>query len=154
MLIEADTQLKENTGVVKEDAILSLTEDGLAQTVIANPTGFTQVIKEGTELGTGMIATVFEPTGSSSDSKTPSTVSQVSTSKPSAQRQDILMKLIGQPDLSEQERKRLVELLSDHHEVFALEEGEWGETDMVEMKIDTGDAHPIIQPVRRMPFAV
>ena len=47
-----------------------------------------------------------------------------------------------------------MELLSDHHEVFALEGGERGETDLVEMKIDTGDAYPIKQPVRRMPFAV
>ena len=84
--IKADTHLKENTGVMMEDAILSPTEDGLAQTVIPNPTRFTQVVEEGTEIGTGMLATVVERAVGSSDAKTPSTVSQVSTSKPSAQR--------------------------------------------------------------------
>ena len=137
-----------------EDAILSPTKDGLAQIVIANPTGFTQMVEEGTELGTGMLATIVEPTESSSDSKTPSTVSQVATLKSSTQRQDLLIQLMGKPDLPESERKRLVKLLSDHHEVFALEDGERGETDLVEMQIDTGDARPIKQPVRRMPFAV
>ena len=30
--------------------------------------------------------------------------------------------------------------LGEQHTVFALEEGECGETDLVEMKVDTGDA--------------
>ena len=47
-----------------------------------------------------------------------------------------------------------MELLSTHHDVFALEEGERGETNRVEMTIDTDDTHPIQQPVRRMSFTV
>ena len=38
--------------------------------------------------------------------------------------------------------------------MFSLEEGERGETDVVELHIDTGDAHPKSQPPRRVPFAV
>ena len=38
-------------------------------------------------------------------------------------------------------------------DVFSLEEGE-GETDLIEMEIDTGDAAPKRQSAWRMPFAV
>ena len=40
-----------------------------------------------------------------------------------------------------------------YHKVFSLEDGERGETDLVEFKIDTGDAIPKRQAVRRIPFA-
>ena len=45
-------------------------------------------------------------------------------------------------------------LLLEHHEAFALSETEQGRTDLVQFKIDTGDAIPKKQPVRRVPFAV
>ena len=38
--------------------------------------------------------------------------------------------------------------------VFSLEEGEHGETDIVTMTIDTGDAQPRKQAPQRMPFVV
>ena len=40
-----------------------------------------------------------------------------------------------------------------YHEVFSLEDGKRGETDLVEFKIDTGGAIPKRQAVRRIPFA-
>ena len=43
--------------------------------------------------------------------------------------------------------------LASHHDVFSLEEGERGETNLVELGIDTGDSPPVRQPLRRMPFA-
>ena len=51
-------------------------------------------------------------------------------------------------------KDRLRRLLLDHQEAFALEDGERGETDLVQMTIETGDAMPRRQPVRRMPFSV
>lgn len=49
-----------------------------------------------------------------------------------------------------------MDLLQEYHRlsVFALEEGERGQTDLIHMEIDTGDARPIKQPIRRMAFAV
>lgn len=44
--------------------------------------------------------------------------------------------------------------LEDYHTAFCLEEGERGETEMVKMQIDTGDAQPRRQAPRRMPFVV
>ena len=50
--------------------------------------------------------------------------------------------------------KQLCNFLPDHHKAFSLEEGERGETDLIQMEIDTGNACPKKQPARRMPFAV
>ena len=41
-----------------------------------------------------------------------------------------------------------------HHAAFALEENERGDTDLVQLTIDTGDEIPKKQPVQKMPFAV
>ena len=47
-----------------------------------------------------------------------------------------------------------MQLFIEHNTVFSLEEGERGETDLVEFFIDTGDTPPLRQRPRRMPFAV
>ena len=44
--------------------------------------------------------------------------------------------------------------LTGYHRAFSLEEGERGETDLVHMEINTGDAYPRKQRMRRMPFAL
>ena len=51
-------------------------------------------------------------------------------------------------------RLKVRNLLLEHHEAFALSETEEGRTDLIQFKIDTGDAIPKKQPVRRVPFAV
>lgn len=53
-----------------------------------------------------------------------------------------------------QDKDRLRHLLLSHHQAFAVEDGERGETDLIQMTIDTADASPRRQPVRRIPFAV
>ena len=53
-----------------------------------------------------------------------------------------------------QDRDHLRQLLLGHHEAFAVEEEDRGETDLIQMTIDTGDASPRRQPVRHTPFAV
>ena len=47
-----------------------------------------------------------------------------------------------------------MEFLAAHHHVFCLDEGDRGETDLIHMEIDTGNAHPKRQAPRQMPFAV
>ena len=56
--------------------------------------------------------------------------------------------------MPEAEELKLMAFLMDHHEVFALEEGERGETSLMQLEIDTGNAIPIKQQPRRLPFAV
>ena len=45
-------------------------------------------------------------------------------------------------------------MLEGYHEVFSLSKGDRGETDVIELHIDMGDATPRKYPVRRVPFAV
>ena len=51
------------------------------------------------------------------------------------------------------ETNQVKTLLHEHHHAFALEEGEHGKTYLIQLSIETGDAHPIRQPLRRIPFA-
>ena len=44
--------------------------------------------------------------------------------------------------------------LGQYHDVFSLEDGERGETDLTEMVIETGDSPPRKVPACRMPLAV
>ena len=55
--------------------------------------------------------------------------------------------------LCEKESAQLRKLLAEYHDIFSLNDDERGETDLVEFKIDTGDASPKKQAVRRIPFA-
>ena len=55
--------------------------------------------------------------------------------------------------MTQEETFQLSKLLMRYHEVFSLEDGERGETNLVEFKIATGDAIPKRQAVRRIPFA-
>ena len=70
-------------------------------------------------------------------------------------RQQQLKKILMQSRecLSQEEVSQLSELLIGYHEVFSFEEGERGETDLIEFKIDAGDATPKSQTYRRIPFA-
>ena len=52
-----------------------------------------------------------------------------------------------------QEKAKFLSLLCDHHDLFALDEGERGETRLIQLEIDTGSAAPKCQAVRRTPFA-
>ena len=52
-----------------------------------------------------------------------------------------------------QREDQLKNFLLANHDVFALMEGERGETDQIQMQIDTGSSLPLYQPARRTPFA-
>ena len=69
-------------------------------------------------------------------------------------RRENLLGLLQEPDLPLQEKRTLLEFLTGYHHVFSLEDGERGETDLVQMEINTGDASPRKQPTRRIPFTL
>ena len=64
-----------------------------------------------------------------------------------------LMELISVPDLPDPDKASLCEFLMDHNDVFALDETDRGETDLIQLEIETGEAPPIKQSFRRMPYA-
>jgi len=45
------------------------------------------------------------------------------------------------------------QLLSNHHDVFVLSDGEQGETDLIQVEIETSDAQPTRQYPCRMPYS-
>ena len=52
------------------------------------------------------------------------------------------------------EEEKLCLLVEEFQDVYSLERGKRGETDAVELHIDTGEAEPKSQLVRRVPFAL
>ena len=52
--------------------------------------------------------------------------------------------------MTEAQVKQVRELLHDNEVIFST--GDIGQTHLVEHRIDTGDKHPIRQPLRRQPF--
>ena len=70
------------------------------------------------------------------------------------ERGEKLLELLQEPDLPLQEKQTLLEFLIGYHHVFSLEDGERGETDLVQMAINTGAASPKKQPTRRIPFTL
>ena len=76
-------------------------------------------------------------------------------SKPVSWRKKRLIETVGVLEtLTPSQQQDLLHFLTEHHNVFALEEHERGETNLVKMEIDTGDAHPRRCAPRRVPFAL
>ena len=57
-------------------------------------------------------------------------------------------------NLTTKEHQQMLSFLKDHCDVFSLDDGDKGETDLVEMTNETGNAVPKEQAVHRTPFTV
>ena len=136
----------------RSTALLRVDPDGTAQVVLTNPTGCSAMAEAGTELGGAVSATVVSPgLEPKSDPLPSSSDAQVNLVHTDAWRKRKLCELVGKPALLDEEQVRsLHEFLGEHHQAFCLEDGEQGETDLVEMEIHTGDAPPRKQPARRI----
>ena len=156
----------EGNGLQFGDSLIDISENGCARILLTNPTGFTQKLKKRSWVGRAWEATCVDPTTASdaaaeeemepSDKlETIGVLAVTSETKDSSRKEKLAQKLaeVG-PTLRWQDRDLLRQLLLDPHDAFAVEEGERGDTDLIQMSIDTGDAVPRKQPVRRTPFAV
>ena len=164
VLVECAPATLSRMGLSMPDALLEPTSDGYAQLLVTNPSGFTQTVEQDALLGEATTVEVVQPddheafilttgVGHDLDDAAGHACSQVRDSHDGTRRKKLLEKL-GEPELPDMEKKRLLEFLTDQHEAFSLEEGERGETSLVEMEIDTGDTTPRRQPPRRMPYSV
>jgi hypothetical protein len=83
-------------------------------------------------------------------------VCQVSITVRKQERKEILSKLLQHEgeNLPQEERDKLHMCVLEQHEAFAIEDKERGETNLTQFQIDTGNALPKKQPLRRTPFAV
>ena len=111
---------------------------------LLNPSPDVRVVYKGTK-----VATVEEI-----EETLPALVQAVQTevTEVSYARRQTLNKMVEScaSDLTEVEKERFLQLLLEYADIFA-EDGELGRTDKIKHNIDTGNAQPIRQPVRRLP---
>ena len=168
-MLEPEPSLHDELGLDMPSVIFRTSEVGKAGLVVANTTGFTCQLAAGTQLGRATDATIVDgaaaleltttddwvvPAGATSDGQ-PCEVSRVDGSADDDERKRKLLEMVEISGLvSPEQRDSLRTLLSNHHRAFSINAGERGETSLVQMEVDTGDAVHKRQPVRRMPFAV
>ena len=141
-------------GLEVGESLVHCNAAGLTKVLMCNPTGSTCKVAKGTCIGVASEVNLIVPTTSSTNSSTPARAGNViSTSLSDRQRK--LTRSVAEigAELPWQDKSTLYSLLCEYHNVFALEDGEMGETDVVMMEIDTGEAQPKRQSVRRTPFA-
>lgn len=143
--------MKVNTyqNLVLEDAVVNTSPDGTTFLIISNMTGLTQRAPEGIVIGQVPVAEVLSP----DDNTPPASVWRLSSSQDNEHRERLLDTLPLQ-DIPNSDAEQLRIFLANNHSVFSLDEGERGETSLVTIDTDTGDASPRKQPPQRMPFVV
>ena len=135
-----------------ERSCITLQGDGKAQAVLTNMTGFTQILPAESEVGIALQCEEVKP----SVVKEQKISSEVRVNKVMSQdevdrRREKLKAWISEDHSFEQ--VKLKALLSEFHEAFSLDDDERGETDLVQLTIDTGDAPLRRQSARRIPMA-
>ena len=149
---------------VSLDAGLLHTKDGIACLELANHSGYTQHLAEGTELGEAMEAEVVTSEDLSYESlqvrelateEGESIVKQIHPTRSDSWRKEEISRIfLSEGKLPNEEGETICELLMHYHHAFSLEEGERGETQLVQLEIDMRSSQPIKPQPRRMPFAV
>ena len=170
-LLQSNDTVVEDLGVCVIDCLVTPTADPTTKVVLTNRLGISQKAEAGMIVGNALPAELIEPNSSclspvSSDGRFDDSCEALSLaevrdissddSRAEWRKKKLGELLIGElknPLLSEEERRQLRLLLEEYHEVFSLE-GERGETDLVELDVETGSSPPRAQPVRRIPFAV
>ena len=160
VLVEPAENLTEYDQINVANSLVSVSEGNTAQVLLTNPSGFTRKLDKGLWIGVATEVEVLESVSSDGchtnddDLEPEARVCEV-TSQPSVERKTKLAEMFAEvgPTLPWQERAKLHSVLLDNHQVFSVEEGERGETDLTQMCIDTGEHPPRKQAARRVPFA-
>lgn len=166
--LEQASDLEEETGLRVLDSVVVPNQRGIANVLVSNPSAYTQVAREGFTIGEAMAVDVIGSEDSTEGDTTDSFPSPPPLTEESdevrrvrasdedpAWRKEQLLSMLHQPTLlNPEQRQVLFSFLTDHHDAFSLGDFDRGETDWLELHIDTGDAAPRKQAARRMPFAV
>ena len=163
--MEPDTSFCERSQLEIPPALLEWSEQEETEPVVTNNSGFTQRIDAGAIVGQSVNAQTVEGSSSSITDYTEATFEesliefdefpcQVSTVVSEDHKARLREMLDVSRLLNKEQDELLKNFLVDHHEAYSIDPGERGETDLLQMDINTGDASPRRQPVRRMPFAV
>ena len=138
-------------------ALVETRPDGVANIILTNKLGHTVRVQQGASIATASVAEVVDPATNLEGDPWPDTPAvPVRAVSAEASRVEKLFALLPKEEVSltEDQQQKLNSCLVHHHQAFSLEEGERGETDQIQMHIDTGDSPPKKQHLRRMPFAV
>ena len=137
------------------DGLVRLTEDRTVQVLIQNFYGLTQTLLQGTRVGDAfpVIVETTEDAKPACTLRISSDLQGLGPDRAHVRKQKLRL-MLGEPDLPPAEKIALLDFLADHHHAFSLGEGERGETDMIQMEIDTGDAPSKRQSARGMPALV
>ena len=157
LILEPQQPMK---GILIEPSLLNA-RDGIAMMEVTNQTGFTQHLQEGMELGEVTEATVAslgaedQAADQTLDLEDVPWIRRVSQNNSNEWRTEQVRKLFH-PSLNRdaRERENFCQTLEQCHQAFCLEDNERGETDLVQLEIDTGDSPPKQQRPRRIPFAL
>ena len=142
-----------------QDSLLRVQEDHSTRILVFNPSGFSCHVEAGSELGEAMMAESIEAVqhpaeATSQRDTTPVAIRRISESDLRT-RKEKLCETVGKPELlTPEQTEQLHQFLGEHHDAFCLDPHERGETDLITMEIETGEATPRKQAARRMPFAV
>ena len=152
-LVEPDSNLTD-FGLSVEPTLLEL-KDGTAQVVIVNSTGFTQRLNQGLDIGQLQEAEVIPPSTEivTEDTQGDQNFAVIGTVSTESWRRDRVCEIFKDNlCLPKSEREQFCKFLMDLHTVFSLEQNEYGETDLVQLEINTGDAQLKKQQTRRLPY--
>ena len=135
-LLEYDVEIEQSLGLRISDALVRVSDDGTARVVVTNPSGFTRNAEEGARLGSAIPVTVEMPEELVEDSRAHMVSCKTGSRGDNRSRMRCLRleEILEGPDLPNPEKKTLLKFLADHHHAFCLEEGERGETDLIQMQ--------------------
>ena len=145
-------QGEELAGLQVESAVVSCSLDGYAHVLVTNQSDATLKVSKGTLVARAEAVDEIVSPESFTDEEYVNVRRVTSTSE--ELRKQKVREMVDLTEVPLNEKSMLHDFLADHHRAFSLEEGERGQTDLVHLEIDTGDASPQYQPPRRMPFAV
>ena len=171
LLAEGVKALIEKRELQMVDEILLPSEGGMVQVSLVNHLGITQKLEKGMEVGRAQPVEViremdeevnncFSEEGMTSVVKATAidSMAEIPSLTDVTQRKVKLIECLNNrfagSNLTSKEHQQVLSLLENYSNVFSLGEGDRGKTDLVEMTIETIDAVPKKQSVRRTPFAV
>jgi hypothetical protein len=162
-VVEAYDELTAKTGILVERALVDV-EAGLSVTMtVTNASDKPVLLQLGRTLGSAEeIQEVLDSEGDGLVKERCLTVGQMDSSQfpvgveetESRILPEHLLKVLEKisPEVTDEERAQLSDLLFDYQDVFAIPGGGLGRNDWVLHEIDTGDSPPIKQAPRRVPY--
>ena len=161
ILLEAKDELEADTGLQMDTSLIKSDGEGNAFVLITNTKGYSLKLEADTEIGhaSNFVQALDVGCNSTEPGRWGSTAVKVARvcNVTATERGEKLMEMLYKEDISRsctEDQQKLYNLLQEKHRAFALSETEQGRTDLIQFKIDTGDAVPKRQQVRRVPFAV